>query len=97
MKANIITGLIVIAGLINFAPLIGAISRSKLTALYGLDFSDPALELLMRHRAVLFGIVGGFMIFAAFHTPWQKSAIVIGLISMVSFFDSGPAHSRQHR
>lgn len=85
MKAHIITGLILVAGFINFAPLIGVISRSRLTKLYSLDFSDPALELLMRHRAVLFGIVGGFMIFAAFNAQWQKHAIIMGLISMVSF------------
>ena len=85
MLSKIVTLLIFIAGLINFTPVIGILSHQKLTQMYGLDFSDPALALLMRHRAALFGILGVFMLIAAFKPAWQMPAIVMGLLSMGSF------------
>ena len=85
MQSYMVFGLIFIAGIINFIPLIGVISSSRLTRLYGLEFSDPTLELLMRHRAVLFGILGGFMMLAAFKADWQVLAIVMGGLSMTAF------------
>ena len=39
----------------------------------------------MRHRAVLFGIFGVFILFAAFHPPLQPLAFVGGFASVVSF------------
>lgn len=39
----------------------------------------------MRHRAVLFGLLGAFMIFAAFRPSWQAPAFVAGFVSVVSF------------
>jgi hypothetical protein len=39
----------------------------------------------MRHRAVLFGIVGGLLIGAAFYLPLRTAAFVAGLVSMLSF------------
>jgi hypothetical protein len=39
----------------------------------------------MRHRAVLFGIVGGLLLAAAFHPPLRSIGIAAGLVSMLSF------------
>jgi hypothetical protein len=39
----------------------------------------------MRHRAVLFGLLGLFLLFAAFRPPFQTIAFVAGLVSVVSF------------
>lgn len=39
---------------------------------------EPNLEILMRHRAVLFGLIGAFMVFAAFKPgigPRHSSAV----------------------
>lgn len=77
--------LVGMAGLINFVPIVGVLSRRKLEMLYGVDMSDPNLEILMRHRAVLFGLIGGFMIYAALTSTLLVWAIGAGLISMVSF------------
>lgn len=84
-KARIITGLIVLAGIINFLPVIGAVSVAQIEGLYGVDASDPTLGILLRHRAVLFGLIGGFMIVAAFCRRLHLTAIIGGLISMLSF------------
>jgi len=74
-----------IAGIINLLPLMGVLSAGKLEKLYGIKISDPNLEILMRHRAVLFGIVGALLIVSIFKSEWQVPAIAAGLISMVSF------------
>jgi hypothetical protein len=62
------TVLICFAGLINFLPVIGALSGKRIEALYDVRVEDNNYEILMRHRAVLFGIVGTLMIVSAFDT-----------------------------
>ncbi len=84
-KARIIAGLIALAGIINFLPVVGVLSAARLEALYGVDVRDPTLEILLRHRAVLFGVIGGFMIAAAFRQRFHLPAIIGGLIAMLSF------------
>ena len=39
----------------------------------------------MRHRAVLFGLLGLFLAYAAFRPALQPAAILVGLVSVVSF------------
>jgi hypothetical protein len=56
-----------------------------LAALYGLSFNDPNLAILMRHRAVLFGLLGLFLLFAAFRPQFQVIAFIAGFVSVVSF------------
>lgn len=85
MTDIIITVLILIAGLINFIPIVGAASKGSLERLYGIDIGDANTEILMRHRAVMFGLLGGFMIYAALAQTLQVWAIAGGLISMVTF------------
>ena len=82
---RVIIGLIVLAGLINFAPVVGVLSGARVESLYGIELLDPTLEILLRHRAVLFGLVGGFMIVAAFKPHLHAAAIIGGSIAMVSF------------
>lgn len=84
-KARIIAGLIVLAGIINFLPVFGVLSAARLEGLYGVDIADPTLAILLRHRAVLFGVIGGFMIFAAFRQRFHLPAIIAGSIAMLSF------------
>lgn len=54
-------------------------------SLYGADISDPNLLILMRHRAVLFGVLGAFMVFAAFARQYHSVALILGTVSVVSF------------
>jgi len=84
-KERIIAGLLIAAGLINFAPVIGVFSGARIEAMYGVELDQPALEILLRHRAVLFGLVGGFMIYAAFRQALHLIAIIGGLVSMAAF------------
>ena len=79
------TVLYFLVGVVNFVPVVGALSAERLEKLYGLYLGDPNLIILMRHRAVLFGIVGGLLLVAAFHRPLRPTAFAAGLVSMLSF------------
>jgi hypothetical protein len=77
--------LLVVPGVIHLLPLSGVLGAEALTRLYGLDFSTPDLEILMRHRAVLFGMLGVLLCAAAFKPALRKLALLAGLASVVSF------------
>lgn len=79
------TTLFVIVGLVNLLPLVGVLSASRIRVLYGVALEDPNLVILMRHRAVLFGIVGGLLVASAFQTLLRPLALAAGLVSMLSF------------
>ena len=76
---------LIIAAIIHLLPLSGVSSPAALTTLYGLSFEENNLQILMRHRAVLFGILGGLLLYAAFSPRMQSLAILIGLVSAGSF------------
>ena len=72
-------------GLLNIIPVIGVLSTEQLTSMYGVGIDSADLETLMRHRAVMLGLIGGFLLFAAFRPSLQLAAGAIGLVSMASF------------
>lgn len=79
------SGLFVIVGLINVTPVVGVLGPTILHSLYGLPIAEGDLALLMRHRAVLLGLVGGLLIVAAFRQTLRRPATVVGVVSMLSF------------
>jgi hypothetical protein len=82
---TIISVLLIIVGFINAFPVIGILGAARLSALYGIPVQEPNLLILLRHRAVLFGLVGGFSFYAAFRPELQVLAMIAALISMLSF------------
>lgn len=72
-------------GVIHLLPLVGVLGTERLASLYGVSVQDPNSAILMRHRAVLFGLVGGLMILAMFKPALQPVAFAVGLISVSSF------------
>jgi len=77
--------ILALVGLINAIPVTGALGANVLASLYGLPVDEPNLLVLMRHRAVLLGLVGAYMIVAAFRPALRPSAFVLGFASMLSF------------
>ncbi|KZX76385.1 hypothetical protein A3715_12840 [Oleiphilus sp. HI0009] len=82
---NAITILLVLVGLINLAPILGLLGAAKLNDAYAIKLVSNDLILLMRHRALLFGILGGFILYAAFEPKYQSAAMLMALISMAGF------------
>lgn len=74
-----------IAGVIKFLPSILAFLPKKIGNSYGIEVLNANYELLLRHRAVLFGIVGGIMIYSALTKENYPLAVCVGFISFVSF------------
>ena len=82
---KILSGLLVLVGIIHLLPLSGVLGADRLTTLYGITINEPNLEILMRHRAVLFGLLGFLFIYAAFSPSIRLFAIIAGFISVLSF------------
>lgn len=81
----IVSASLVLVGLIHLLPVSGMLGAQRLAALYGVELQGPDLLILLRQRAVLFGLLGSFMLCAAFK-PWlQTAALVMGLVSVASF------------
>ena len=79
------SAMLVVVAIIHLLPLSGVIGSERLASLYGMAFSEPNIAILMRHRAVLFGMLGLFLLFAALTPRFQVAAFVVGSVSVVSF------------
>jgi hypothetical protein len=76
--------LLAIAAL-NLIPVIVAVSPRWSLTLYGFALDTPALDVVMRHRAVLLGCVGVGLGVAAFRESWWGPAVALALASKLSF------------
>lgn len=85
VKNRLTTALYFLVGLVNLAPIPGATGQKYLEALYGVSISSPDLLFLMQHRGLMFGVVGGVLLLAAFRPSYRPLAVVAGLFSMGSF------------
>jgi hypothetical protein len=87
MASKVISAMFIVAGIIHMLPLSGAVGVERLSALYGVSLTGlgPELEILMRHRAVLFGLLGLFLMVAAFRPALQVAALIAGAVSVLSF------------
>lgn len=76
---------LIVVGIIHLIPITGAAGIERLDSLYGVGIGDSNLSILMRHRAVLFGLLGSFLMYAAFKPPLQLIALIGGTASVGSF------------
>ncbi|MDX1960043.1 MAG: hypothetical protein SFU98_15860 [Leptospiraceae bacterium] len=74
-----------LSGIINILPSLLAFLPERISKSYGIEIPNSNYELLLRHRAVLFGIVGGLMIYSSIFKEYYEISTIIGLISMISF------------
>ena len=82
---HLVSAMLVVVGLIHLVPVTGIFGGDWLAALYGLPFNEPNLAILMRHRAVLFGLLGLFFVVAAFKPVYQRIAFLGAFISVIAF------------
>jgi hypothetical protein len=77
---------LIVAGIIHLLPSIGMLGPERLQGLYGVAMDDPNLAILMRHRALLFTLLGAFLVAAAFRPAWRGLALAAGYASVLGFF-----------
>lgn len=82
---DVVPPLLVMVAVIHLLPAVGVGGRAPLERLYGTAVDEPNLLLLMRHRAVLFGLLGAFLLAAAFDRRLHLAGLVAGLASVGSF------------
>ena len=81
----VISSILFILAVIHLLPVAGVLGSDSLTRLYGISVLDSNTEILLRHRAVLFAIIGLFLLLSVFKSEYQPIAICMGLISVASF------------
>jgi hypothetical protein len=81
----LISATLLVAAVIHLLPVAGVLGAARLSTLYGLTMDEPNLVILMRHRAVLFGLLGVFLAIAAFRPALQPMAFIAGFVSVLSF------------
>lgn len=83
--SHIVRTTLVVLALIHLLPLLGVLGPARLSALYGVDATEPNLQLLLRHRAVLFGLLGAFLLFCAWRPGLQGTGLLAAGVSVISF------------
>jgi hypothetical protein len=76
---------LLVVAVIHLLPVPGVMGADALHRLYGISFSDPDTVVLMRHRAVLFGLLGAVLAYAAFRPAVQGLALIAGWISVIAY------------
>ena len=81
----LLAAMLIVVGIIHLIPITGIAGVERLNTLYGISIDDRNLSILMRHRAILFGLLGLFLVYAAFRPSLQFLALVAGAVSAASF------------
>ena len=74
-----------LAGIVNLLPALLVFMPQNISKSYGVAVPDGNYELLLRHRGVMFGVVGGLILYSAFTKRYYEVSTLAGLVSMVSF------------
>ena len=89
----LVRGVLLLVGVVHLLPLAGVLGSGALARLYGLQVEDPNLLWLLRHRALLFGLLGALLVVAAFRAPWQGPALGAAWVSVLGFVALAPAQA----
>ena len=76
---------LVLGGIGHLLPVLGVLSAERLSAMYGVGVEGADLALLLRHRAVLFLVVGGLALLGAWREELRALALVVLVSSAGSF------------
>lgn len=82
---RITSALLATVGIAHLLPATAARSRRRVERTYGVRVADPGTELLLRHRATFFGLVGAALLAGAADPRCRWPAIATGAASVASF------------
>jgi len=81
----IVPAVLLLVAAIHALPLLGVLGASKLSSLYGIEVQEPNLEILLRHRAVLFGLLAALLTYSAFQPQLHRLGLVAAFVSVATF------------
>lgn len=81
----VVPAVLLLVAAIHALPVLGVLGPSKLASLYGVAVEDPNLDILLRHRALLFGLLAVFLAYAAFQPGLRRLALLAAFFSVGSF------------
>lgn len=95
MTTHRIAGALLAAvGVAHLLPATAVLSRARVERAYGVTVPDADTELLLRHRATLFGVLGTGLLAGAANDRYRWPAIAAGTVSVGSFLAlAGPQGS----
>ena len=76
---------LVAAGIVHLLPAAGLLGARQLQRLYGVALDHPDLIVLMRHRALLFAVLGIGLIAAVAWPSLRTAMLLAGLVSTAGF------------
>ncbi len=71
--------------LLHLVPVVGWLGKPRLHALYGVTVEDPDTLVLLRHRALLLGLLGVVLAWGALEPLLRNGAVALGIVSMAGF------------
>ena len=74
-----------VVAVIHLLPLAGLAGGEALARLYGVTDLSPDLALLLQHRAVLFGLLGGLLLWSIVRPALRPAALLAAWVSVLSF------------
>ena len=89
---RIARALLASVGVAHLLPATAVLSRDRLERAYGVTVPDADTELLLRHRATFFGLLGTALLAGAADARYRRPAIAAGAVSVGSFLaPAGPS------
>lgn len=85
MNRWIVSGILVLVGVLNVTPAIVFFAPERTMDLYGIALSGEDISILTRHRAVLLGLLGLAMIYAAIRREIVVPVIAAALLGKAAF------------
>lgn len=85
MKRTLVMIGLVVATIVHLLPLWGVLANANIEQLYGVPIEGNDLQLLMRHRAAMFGILGAFTLAAMFRPHLRTPALTMAFASLAAF------------
>lgn len=79
------SALLAAVGVAHLLPATAAFSRKGVERAYGVTVTDDDTELLLRHRASFFGLLGAALLAGAADDRYRRPAIAAGSVSVGSF------------
>lgn len=78
----LVSAMLLVVAVMHLLPASGVVSASRLSSLYGVSLDEPNLSILMRDRAVLFGLLGALLALSALP---PALALMAGFVTVPSF------------